>query len=123
MVARGRAREIVFDASEDGAVRTLAGGTSGRDAALFDAIPARQSTRSGYDGSTVNPADPTKLAAAAALPGVDLVQVTALFQMVNLLDLIVAANSAQIADPSFVAELKQWLRFSQHAVMMAGDVL
>ena len=123
MAARGRGGEITFDATGDGVVHIITGGTRGRDLTLFDAIPARQSTRSDYDGSAVSAADLTQLAAAAALPGVDLVMVTELQQMAGLRDLVVAANSAQIADPAFVAELKHWLRFSPHAAMTTGDGL
>ncbi len=123
MAARGRGGEIAFDAAGEGVVHVITGGTSGQDMALFKAIPARQSTRSDYDGSAVSAAELTQLAAAAALPGVDLVLVTEASQMAGLRDLIIAANSAQIADPAFVAELKQWLRFSPRAAMAMGDGL
>jgi nitroreductase len=123
LAARGRGGEIAVDATGDIVVHVAAGGTNGQDLALFEAIPARQSTRSDYDGSAVSLDALTQLAAAAALPGVDLVLLTASAQMTRLRDLVVAANSAQIADPAFGAELKQWLRFNPNAAMISGDGL
>lgn len=123
MAARGRGGEIDFDPTGDGAVRLPYGSASGRDTALFDAIPLRQSTRSDYDGSAVSVADLRLLARAAAVPGVDLVLVTEPAQTRRLSDLVIAGNTAQIADPAFVAELVQWLRFNPAAAMASGDGL
>jgi hypothetical protein len=36
-------------------------------------------------------------------------------------ELVVAGNSAQIADAAFLRELKSWLRFSPREAMRAGD--
>jgi hypothetical protein len=73
--AAGRAGEIAFDPSGEGAVRMRFGSGRGADRALFEAIPLRQSTRSAYDGSTVEAGD-LRLLAKAAVPGVDLILVT-----------------------------------------------
>ncbi len=121
--AAGRGGETLFDLAGDGAVRYEFGTSTGDDAALFDAIPLRQSTRSDYDGSAVSPADLRLLEAAAAMPGVDLVLITARRQIDRLRDLVIAGNTAQLADPAFVAELKHWLRFSPNAAMALGDGL
>lgn len=43
--------------------------------------------------------------------------------MEKVLDLIVAANSAQIADPAFMRELQSWVRFSAASAVATGDGL
>ncbi|MDP2079706.1 MAG: Tat pathway signal protein [Pseudotabrizicola sp.] len=123
--AMGRGGGITFAPTGDGAVRFHFGTNtgSGDDAALFDAIPLRQSTRSDYDGSAVNTTALAQLEAAGAMPGVDLTLINQRRQIDQIRDLVVAANAAQLADPAFVAELKHWLRFSPDAAMALGDGL
>lgn len=123
MAARRQGGVISFDPAGDGVVSVSYGAASTPEMALFDAIPHRQSTRSDYDASPVGTADLQVLQAAAAVPGVDLVLVTDRAQIARLSDLILAANTAQIADPAFVAELKHWLRFSPTAAMTTRDGL
>ena len=91
--------------------------------ALFDTIPKRQSTRADYDGRAVSLADLKTLAAAAAVPGVDLILITDRPQMDRIRDLVVAGNGEQMADPAFILELKSWLRFSSRQALKSGDGL
>ena len=63
------------------------------------------------------------LATAAAVPGVDLVLITDRPQIDRVRDLVVAGNSAQVADAAFVRELKTWLRFSPREAIESGDGL
>jgi len=121
--AAGRAGEISFDPAGDGELLVRLGRANGGEQALFDAIPQRQSTRANYDGSMLSPSELRLLRAAATIPGVDLVLVTERPEMDQLRDLILAGNTAQIGDPAFVAELKQWLRFSPNAALHTGDGL
>jgi Nitroreductase family len=121
--ARGQPGELAFDAREGGAVRFDFSAGASRDVALCDAIPHRQSTRADYDGSAVSAADLATLARAAALPGVDLILLTDRARINQLRDLVVAANTAQMADPAFVAELKHWLRFNPLRASRTGDGL
>ncbi len=120
MAAQGRGGEITFE--PEGIVRVAYGTVRSPDSALFDAIPLRQSTRSDYDASAVSPADLTLLQ-AATVPGVDLVLITDRASITRLGDLVIAANTAQMADPAFAVELKHWLRFSPNAAMTTGDGL
>jgi hypothetical protein len=120
--ASGRAGEIVFDPAEGGSVRVRFGSAKGNPA-LFEAIPHRQSTRSDYDGSAVSVHDLELLAAASAVPGVDVVLVTDRAQMTQIGDLVIAGNTVQIGDPAFVAELKHWLRFSPAKALQTKDGL
>lgn len=121
--AAGRAGEISFDSAGGGTVLVRFGTGRGGEQALFDAIPRRQSTRADYDGSTVGASDLRLLAAAATIPGVDLVLITDRPQLDRLRDLITAGNTAQIGDPAFIAELKHWLRFSPDSALRKGDGL
>jgi len=91
--------------------------------ALFDVIPRRQSTRADYDGRAVSTAELDLLAKAAAVPGVDLVLLTDRTRIDGVRDLVVAGNSAQMADAAFVRELKSWLRFNPAQALRAGDGL
>ena len=119
--ARGQPGALAFDAAENGAVRFDFTTGASRDTTLCDAIPLRQSTRAEYDGSVVTAVDLDTLARAAALPGVDLILLTDHVQINRLRDLVIAANTAQMADPAFVAELKDWLRFNPRSAAQSGD--
>ncbi len=120
MAAYGRGGAVTVDS--DGTVDVAFATARSPDPALFDAIPLRQSTRSDYDGSPVRPAD-LALLQAATVQRVDLVLMTDRAQIARLGELVIAANTAQMADPAFVSELKHWLRFSPHAAMTTGDGL
>lgn len=90
---------------------------------LLDAIPRRQSTRAVYDGRPVSPADLSRLAEAGTLPGVSLVILTERSRIDPVRDLVLAGNSAQMADPAFMRELKQWLRFNPRTALATSDGL
>jgi nitroreductase len=121
--ARGRPGEPSFNAANDGSVVFAFGGGKSAEAALFDAIPRRQSTRAAYDRRPVAAADLRALAVAAETPGIDLVLITDRAQIDRVRDLVVAGNSAQMADAAFVRELKSWLRFSPRQALATGDGL
>lgn len=121
--ARGRTGEVRFSPENGGAAAVTFGGNRAAEPALFDAIPRRQSTRADYDGRPVVPADLRALAVAAAMPGVDLVLLTDRPSVQCVSDLVAAGNSAQMADPAFVRELKHWLRFSPRQAARTGDGL
>ena len=121
--ARGRPGMLRFEPANDGVVILDLGRGPGTTSALFDAIPARQSTRAEYDGRMLTAAELKTLAAAAVVPGVDLVLITDRPGVNQILDLVVAGNSAQIADAAFVRELKGWLRFSPRDALARGDGL
>jgi nitroreductase len=121
--ARGRSGETSFSAAGDGSVAFSFGEAGAPEPALFDAIERRQSTRADYDGRAVAAGDLQILAKAAETPGVDLVLITDRAQMNRVRDLVLAGNSAQLSDPSFVCELKSWIRFSPRQAMTTGDGL
>lgn len=90
---------------------------------LFEAIPKRQSTRSEYDGRAVSPGVLQQLEAAAAMDGVSLILITDAPRNEAVLDFVVQGNSAQMDDPAFVRELKEWIRFNPADAIAKGDGL
>lgn len=119
---RGLAGDLTFDQSSGSiAFRHLP--AASRVSPLFDAIPHRQSTRADYDGRLVSPDNLRTLLAAASIPGVDTIIITDRPRMNRIRDLVIAGNSAQLADPAFVTELKAWLRFSPRYALATGDGL
>lgn len=121
--ARGRPGRVRFDPSAAGSIVFDFENGPMRPSTLFDAIPKRQSTRADYDGRAVDPTDLDRLARAASVPGVDLVLLTDRARIDRLRDLVVAGNSAQMADAAFVRELKSWLRFNPRQALRTGDGL
>lgn len=120
---RGMPGELKFSPADDGIVEYGFGGSPAGEPALFEAIPKRQSTRSEFEGKPASASDMATLARTAAMPGVDLVLISDRRQMDRIRDLVVAGNSAQLADPAFVGELRSWLRFSPRHAMETGDGL
>ncbi|MEC9343876.1 MAG: nitroreductase family protein, partial [Pseudomonadota bacterium] len=94
-----------------------------RSGPMFEAIFERQSTRSEYDGRKVPAGDLERVARAASVEGCDLVLLTDPAAIAPVLDLAVEANTAQIADPAFVDELRHWLRFNGAQAINSGDGL
>jgi hypothetical protein len=121
--ARGHRGDPVFNDSGAGSIIFAHELAPAQASVLFNAIPHRQSTRADYDGRQVSTADLKTLAAAAVVPGVDMVMITDRPGMSRIRDLVVAGNSAQMADPAFVRELKSWLRFSPRRAIETGDGL
>lgn len=121
--ARGYPGQLTFNDAGDGSISFAYSEAAREDSPLFDAIPQRQSTRAEFDGRAVSPADLRALAAAATTPGVDLILITDRVRMDGIRDLVVAGNSAQMADPAFIRELKSWLRFSPRRALQTGDGL
>jgi nitroreductase len=122
--ASGKHGALRFNAPQADTVSLVFASANPNERDLYDAIPKRQSTRGDYDGKPV-PADDlaTLAAAAAAIPGVDLVLVTERSQIDRIRDLVLAGNSVQLADGAFRRELERWLRFNPRQALAAGDGL
>lgn len=118
--ATGRSGALSIDGS--GARYAFDRGSARTDP-LVAAIPARQSTRSLYDGRPVPGPDIETLRRAADMPGVRLILLTDRARIDQARDLVVAGNDAQMADPAFMSELKHWLRFNPGDAMRTGDGL
>ncbi len=90
---------------------------------LYQAIPARQSTRGEYDTRPLSSAELNLLEAAGTGPGVSVLLLTDRQVMENVLDFVIQGNSAQVRDPAFVRELKDWVRFNGAHAARTGDGL
>jgi len=120
---RGRRSQVRFDPEGAGSVIFEFDGAPPEHSILFEAIPRRQATRADYKGRPVSAPDLETLAAVVRVPGVDLILATDRQQIERVLDLVIAGNSAQMADPAFVRELKDWLRFNPGQALETGDGL
>ncbi|WP_299692185.1 Tat pathway signal protein [uncultured Tateyamaria sp.] len=90
---------------------------------LRQAIPLRQSTRSEYDGQQVSASDIALLKSAASQEGVSVLFFTDRDAREDILEFVVEGNSAQMDDPAFVQELRNWIRFTPDQAMQNGDGL
>ena len=121
--AHGRPGEMTFASDGEGQVNIdLASGPASTNP-LFQAIPARQSTRSLYDGRAVSTKHLTLLAEAASIEGVALMFITDAPEREAVLDFLVRGNDAQMDDPRFVRELRDWIRFNPEQALASGDGL
>lgn len=120
--AGGRPAAIAFDTVNDRVAIDLATAPSAKPE-MFAAIPHRQCTRSPYDGRAVSAADLSRLEQAAKIDGVDLILITDDQRKDQLLEQVVAANTAQMDDPAFVKELRDWIRFNPIAAIASRDGL
>jgi hypothetical protein len=107
----------------DGAVELGLKATKARRTPLFQAIAERQCTRGDYDGRPLTSEELRLLEQAGSGPGVRVILLTARPAMEQVLEFVMAANTAQIHDPAFVAELKSWIRFSADEAVRSGDGL
>jgi hypothetical protein len=120
--AYGKSGEINFNADNNGSLVFTFGGTMPVQQNLVDAITKRQSTRAEYDGRPVSATDLQQLTRVSAIHGVDIGIITDRPQIDKVRDLVISGNTAQMADDTFVKELKTWIRFNPNTVMSTGDV-
>lgn len=121
--AAGRHGEVVHLDGDGGALRFAHAAGPAQGSPLLDAIPQRQSTRGDYDGSGVSAADVQALLAAAQVPGVATIVLTERREIDRVRDLVIEGNRIQMGDPAFVAELRDWIRFSPREALARGDGL
>lgn len=122
-LAHGLHGQAVFDASAPVSPRVLLEPTQALATPLFEAIPARQSTRGEYDRKPVSKAELAMLERAGNGAGVGVMLLTERQAMENVLAYVVQGNTAQMDDPAFVHELKAWIRFSAKDAVVSGDGL
>ncbi|MCI5078465.1 nitroreductase family protein [Oricola sp.] len=121
-MAAGRTAAIDYAADDERVTVDLGADGAARDP-LFDAIIARQCTRSTYDGRSVPTEDLKRIEATARMSGARLRIVTDRQEIEQVLEMVIAANTAQVGDPAFRTELKQWLRFSARRSVATRDGL
>jgi hypothetical protein len=90
---------------------------------LFQAITARQCTRGDYDAKPLSNGELRLLERAGTGIGVRVMLLTARAATEKVLEYKVAANTAQLEDPAFLAELERWIRFDAAEAQRTGDGL
>ena len=121
-LAHGLNAEPSFDATRD-TVRVTLAPAAAQASPLFNAIPARQCTRGDYDGQPLSSTELNLLERAGTSNGVRMHLLTERPAMERVLEYVVQGNTAQLADPAFVKELKTWIRFNGTAATRTRDGL
>lgn len=121
-LAHGLHAEARFDAWSD-VIRVALSPTPALDSALYRAIPARQCTRSDYDGKPLSNAELALLEQSGTSSAVRVLLLTERQSMEQALAFVVSGNTSQMADPAFVRELKSWIRFNGEEAVRLRDGL
>ena len=121
-LSHGLSGEANLDPASD-AIRVTLASTRSQATALFKAIPQRQCTRGDYDAKPLSNEELRTLERAGTAGGVSMLLLTERSQMEQMLDHVVQSNTAQMADPAFVKELKAWIRFNGSDAVRTGDGL
>jgi hypothetical protein len=121
-LAHGLEAEAGFDVTRE-AIRVALAPTRAEVSPLFNAIPARQCTRGDYDSKPLSTEERGLLERAGTSNGVRMLLMTERSELERVLDYVVQANTAQIADAAFVKELKTWIRFNGPEAVRTGDGL
>ncbi len=90
---------------------------------LFEAITRRQTTRTEFDGKPLSNEELQLLEQAGTGNGVQVHLLTGKPAMEAVLDFVIQGNTAQIRNPAFVRELKDWIRFNHAQAVESGDGL
>jgi hypothetical protein len=121
-LAHGRHAEVSYEADQN-AIRVLLAPTREQVSPLFQAIALRQCTRCDYDGKALSNAELGLLERAGNGQDVRMLLLTERTAMDMVLDHVVQANTTQMADPTFVKELKTWIRFNGAEAIQKRDGL
>jgi hypothetical protein len=122
-LAHGLRAHAAFDPAQGGALRIALDPTGAVATPLFRAITRRQCSRAEYDGRPLAMDELRLLEQAGSGAGVRALLLTGRDAMEKVLEYVVAGNTAQMADPAFVDELKAWIRFSGADAVRSGDGL
>ena len=122
-LAQGLRGSLEFGNSPSDELRVMFEPTQKQISPIFEAIPARQCTRAPYDGTVLSTQELKLLEQAGKGEGVSVHFLTERAALENILEFVVAGNTAQIDNPAFVAELRNWIRFSEHEAVKTGDGL
>jgi hypothetical protein len=121
-LAHGLHAEARYDATL-GAVQVALAPTAAQATPLFQAIAARQCTRGDYDGQPLSSEALKLLERAGTSSGVHVLLLTERPALERVLDHVVLGNTAQLADPAFMRELKRWVRFNGRDAVRTRDGL
>ena len=118
--ALGKHADVRFDLHE---IRVTLENGPPASSPLVDAIFRRQCTRAEYDNQPLASELLKDLVRATDQSGVRLLLLTERARIEGVIEYVTQANTAQMRDPAFVAELKHWIRFDDSQAVLAGDGL
>jgi hypothetical protein len=121
--AQGHSGAAAFVEGDNGHVDIELAAAPPQISQLYQAITKRQSTRSIYDGRAVSVENLNLLEAAARNEGVTMLILTGRTKLDAILDFVVSGNDAQMDDPHFVDELRDWIRFNPAQALSVRDGL
>jgi hypothetical protein len=121
-LAHGLHAEASFEAARD-AIQVALSPTAAHSSPRFEAMAMRQCTRGDYDGKPLSAKEIALLESAGTSNVVRLLLLTERPAMERALEFVVEGNTAQMADPAFVKELKTWIRFSSKDAVRTRDGL
>ncbi len=119
----GQGGELVADPKQAGGWVYRFGTRRDPASPLFGAIARRQSTRSVFNGRKPNDSTIRALIEWTGSQGINLELITEPPRLAAFADLIAAGNSVQMANPAFIKELRDWLRFNARDAIAKGDGL
>ena len=122
-MVNGLQGEVNFDANATQLINIGLTPTKAIDSLLYQAIPDRQCTRARYDSKPLSAEELSLLELAGTGDGVHILLHTEKQAMENIVDYVIAGNSAQMHDVAFMAELKSWIRFNSSDAVRTGDGL
>lgn len=91
--------------------------------ALFEAIPRRQCSRAGYDGTALSAEQLRQLEEAGKGQGVSVMLLTDQQKKERIAAYVAEGNTLQFGDAAWAEELKSWVRFNARDAARAGDGL
>ncbi len=121
--ANGLAAIVSVADDDESAIRIDLDATAPADSPRYRAITERQCTRAEYDGKPVPSDELDLLEKAARSDGTDARLFTARADLEQILEYVVAGNSAQMNDDAFVDELRHWIRFNESDAVRHRDGL
>ena len=89
----------------------------------FMAIPARQCSRTRYDGTSLSVADLRALERVGRGAGVDVSLLTGARDKDQIAEYVAAGNRAQFANPAWAREMRRWIRFNAREARRSSDGL
>lgn len=121
--AQGLHANVRFDAAKNVIRLAFEPTAASSPSPLLSAITARQCTRGDYDGQPLSAGELQLLELAGTSRHVRVLLLTGRPVLERVLDWVVQGNTAQMADPAFMQELKTWVRFNRAEAVRTGDGL
>jgi hypothetical protein len=122
-LAYGLRAKVSIEPTQDKVINIDFEQTEKQQTALFKAIPERQCTRSIYDGNSVSDAQLSCLQEISKQDGINIQLFTSHDDLNGIMQFVIAGNGVQMQDPTFLEELKHWIRFSETTVTKQRDGL